>query len=560
MGLVKTDQATVKELTHAPTQNRMAERIAGQVQAGKLQLLTNNHPGLLLSPTKQVIADWKHCWWHDKPITTLIQWEQVVQQQALGQINGAYVLAWATEQGVWLARDAIGEKTLYYTHTEQGYFFASDMALLLAISQCPRRLHPTALLAYLSYAYVPGEQTLIQGVYELLPGHQLLLGATGIQAGDAWQVPAPTPERDEAHFTSHLRQALNHAVQRRLPVQEHLAASLSGGIDSSLVVALLSQQTERQVHTWSISFGNQYRNELAFSSLVADHCHTHHQVVEIPPAVIAAGFDSTMLAMSQPIGDPLTIPNRIIFQRVGFAGHHLFNGEGGDPSFGGPKNIPMLLATLFAPPDSDRALHMSQAQHYLRSHQKCYDDLPMMLPPEWLTTHVEDSLLPYFTDATSQGLVHTLMAMNLRFKGAHHILNKVEQLSAPWGITPLSPLFDQEVVEVAFRTPAEFKLRGATEKYLLKQAVRDLLPAAIVERPKSGMLVPVEYWFQKGGALQKLAQERLLEGLQPWPIFKKNYLEQLLNWQLPGLRPRHGAKIWLLLTLESWLRQYQVKI
>lgn len=146
------------------------------------------------------------------------------------------------------------------------------------------------------------------------------------------------------------------------------------------------------------------------------------------------------------------------------------------------------------------------------------------------------------------------MAVNVIFKGAHHILPKVDALSAAHGVLARSPLFDRSVVSHAFAIPASLKLHGSIEKYLLKQAVRDVLPASVIERPKSGMLVPVERWFQ--GPLQQMARERLLDGLAPYGCIRHQYLESLILLRIRGHRPRIGIKIWLLLTLESWLRQH----
>ena len=148
--------------------------------------------------------------------------------------------------------------------------------------------------------------------------------------------------------------------------------------------------------------------------------------------------------------------------------------------------------------------------------------------------------------------VARLQAMNIALKGAHHILPKVNALSAPFGIVPRSPLFDRDVVDLACEIPSHLKLHGSVEKYILKRAVRDLLPEAIITRPKSGMLVPVEGWFQ--GPLLPAARARILDGLAPYDLFQRGYLERLLTGKLGGLRPRHGTKIWLLITLEAWLR------
>jgi asparagine synthase (glutamine-hydrolysing) len=184
-----------------------------------------------------------------------------------------------------------------------------------------------------------------------------------------------------------------------------------------------------------------------------------------------------------------------------------------------------------------------------------YDDLPELLSAEARPAIEPDALerhlAPYLADPRYASFVNRLMAINVTFKGAHHILAKVDAVSAPFGVLPRAPLFDRDVVELAFAIPPQLKLRGSVEKYLLKQAVRDLLPATILERPKSGMLVPVEGWFQ--GPLLPQARARLLDGLAPYGLFERRYLERLLAGRLGGLRPRRGAKIWLLVTLEAWL-------
>jgi len=166
---------------------------------------------------------------------------------------------------------------------------------------------------------------------------------------------------------------------------------------------------------------------------------------------------------------------------------------------------------------------------------------------------LEAWLAPMLGDPRWPDYVSRLQAMNIALKGAHHILPKVDALSRLFGVLPRSPLFDRAVVAHSLRLPPRLKLNGAIEKHLLKEAVRDLLPEAIISRPKSGMLVPVEGWFR--GALLPAARERILDGLAPYGIFQRDYLEQLLAGRLGGLRPRHGAKIWLLVTLEAWLRK-----
>ncbi len=521
----------------------------------------------LLDPVRggTLVADWDACWLRGARIDSLARWASIVSAGRLGEVDGAFALAWLEGGEVLLARDAIGERTLYYAQMPGGLLFASNLRALLASGRVPRQLNLAGVGTYLSYAYVPGEETLVEGIREVLPGEVLRFPATGGPPSRErfWSLPAEleagaplSPEQEEA-LRLRLRTELEGAVSRRLPESGPVGASLSGGVDSSLVVALAKRLHAEELFTYSISFGPEYRNELQWSSMVAEHCGTTHRIVELSSEVILRHLDETIALHSDPIGDPLTVPNALLFREASAEVGVLLNGEGGDPCFGGPKNLPMLLSELYGDgvPGADDSPH-ARERSYLRAHLKCFDDFEEALSPamrEALAARpLEAFLAPRFADPRWKTFVGKLMALNLSLKGAHHILHKVEEVSFPFGIASRAPLFDRRVVELAFEIPARLKLRGSVEKYLLKQAVADVLPREILERPKSGMLVPVEGWFQK--PLLPEAKARLLDGLTRWELFDRKWLERLLAGKLGGLRPRHGVKIWLLVTLEAWLR------
>ena len=455
-----------------------------------------------------------------------------------------------------LQRDPIGERSLYYAQLGDRLVHATSLRALLRSHPLPRELDLTAVATYLAWGYLPGRETLVRGVYKVLPGERVECREGRIEREFYWSLP-PEPDSfaDEETLRTQLRSVLEAAVRRRLPAGEPVGASLSGGIDSSLVVALAARLHDAPVHTYSVSFGAGYPNELEFSSLVSRHCNTAHHVVEITPDAVLRDLDRTIALLGDPIGDPLTVPNALLFAAAAADTKVMLNGEGGDPCFGGPKNVPMVLAELFGDLYNPEA-RRHRASSYLRAHQKCYDDLGEMLTPEALAQipagALEDWIAPSLEDPRRRSYLARMMAINVRCKDAHHILAKVEALSEPYGIHARSPLFDREVVELAFAIPPQLKLHGTVEKYLLKEAVRDLLPGAILARPKSGMLVPVQGWFR--GPLLPFARERLLDGLAPWGLFRRGWLEQLLDGRLPGIRQRRGVKIWLLLTLEAWLR------
>lgn len=476
----------------------------------------------------------------------------------LRTLSGAFALAWQKGPAeLTLLRDPMGERTLFYARSGPGLIFASSLELLLQSGLLPRELNLDVLTRYLSYAYLPGRETLIKGVFELLPGEKLCWQGGQIATQDYWHLPASEPDIDPERARQGLREAIEVAVERRLPAQEAICASLSGGIDSSLVVALLARLSPRPVHTWSVSFGKAYRNELPFSQAVAEAYHTRHQVLEVHPRTVLYFLDETLALLGNPIGDPLTVPNALLFRAASEVGPVLFNGEGGDPLFGGPKNIPMLLSLLYASEDQDPV--QATVMTYLKSYRKLYNDLPQLLSPatqQALTPDLlEADLRPWFEAKAGKSLVQKLMAVNTRLKGAHHILYKVNAISRALGMLPASPLFDSEVAKWAFRLPPQLKLQGSEEKYLLKQAVMDLLPEQVLKRPKSGMQVPVELWFRPGGPLHREAKKRL-KNLARYPWFNAAYLNQLIAWELGGYLPRHGIKVWILLSLEAWLRHY----
>ncbi|MDY7231006.1 asparagine synthetase B family protein [Hyalangium rubrum] len=556
------------------TRRRPSGRIGGLVHPSPARsasegLLRALGPGArLLDPDAgaPLVVDWDACWWEGKRIEELSQWSSLAASGRLGEVNGAFVLARRVEGEVRLTRDAIGERTLYYAKVPGGWIFASTIHALLASGLVPRQLDPRGIAAYLSYAYSPGEETLVEGVREVLAGEEvrLPLGGGTVRKERFWSLPpeldaaegARALEREE-ELRQQLRAELEGAVSRRLPPGEKVGAFLSGGLDSSLVVALAKRLHDHEVVTWSVSFGPEYRNELPFSSLVAEHCGTQHHIVELAPNVILRHLDETIALHSDPIGDPLTVPNALLFREAETQVGVVLNGEGGDPCFGGPKNLPMLLAELYGDMSIRDEEPLARERSYLRAHQKCFDDFDQALSPKLRQAlearPLEESLAPLFADPRWKTFVGKLQALNLTLKGAHHILHKVDEVSAPFGVLPRAPLFDRGVVELAFQLPPQFKLKGSVEKYLLKRAVEDILPRAIIDRPKSGMLVPVEGWFQ--GPLLPEARSRLLDGLQRWELFDRRWLERLLSGKLGGLRPRHGVKIWLLITLEAWLRK-----
>ncbi|MCY7366648.1 MAG: asparagine synthase [Chamaesiphon sp.] len=441
-----------------------------------------------------------------------------------------------------LIRDPVGARTIYYT-TGETCWIASQLSSLNPYRS--NQLDPIALRDYLTCAFVPGDRTMWQDVREIRPGTILKLPQG--QIDHYWQLEQQVIEQESLVWHGDkLRSQLAQVVGEYLPAQAPVGVFLSGGLDSSCITALAAQLHDAPVHTYSIHFGSESANELEFSQLVAAHCQTHHHVLEISFKDMWAQLPQTMADLDDPIGDPLTVPNLLIGKLASNDVAVTLNGEGGDPCFGGPKNQPMLIDSLY-----NSGNNYDPLPAYLNSFQKCFGDLPQLLKPDILEQVQPPSI--FEADLNSEmSYLNRLMALNIKFKGADQILTKVNNLTQVAKLQGLSPLFDRRIVELSMTIPPAYKLSGVQEKAVLKQAVADLLPATIIDRPKSGMMVPVQlgfrkYWHREAASLL-LSRRALIS-----PYINQDLIKEWLSFR-GDIWGRYGVKLWLLVSLELWLQ------
>ena len=440
-----------------------------------------------------------------------------------------------------IVRDPVGARTVYYT-LGQTWWIAPQLSSLNPYRS--NQLDPIALRDYLTCSFVPGERTMWQDVREIRPGTILKLPT---QIVTYWQLQEQVVAQESLEWHGdRLRSELQLVMREYLPANQPVGVFLSGGLDSSCITALAARLHDAPIHTYSIHFGSECANELEFSSLVANHCHTNHHILEITFQDMWDKLSETMANLDDPIGDPLTVPNLLIGRLASNDVSITLNGEGGDPCFGGPKNQPMLIDSLYNSETNHNPL-----QAYLTSFQKCAADLPQLLKPEIL----QQIQQPWIFEAdlnSEMSFLNRLMALNIKFKGADQILTKVNNLTHAAGLQGRSPLFDRRIVELSMTIPPEYKLSGVTEKAVLKQAVSDLLPAAIIARPKSGMMVPVQlgfrkYW-QRQAAKMLLSRRALIAR-----YINQNIIKEWLSFR-GDVWGRYGVKLWLLVSLEMWLQ------
>lgn len=489
-----------------------------------------------------------------------------VPEPGLEALTGAFVLAAHLGDSFYLLRDPAGVKVIYWTVQAGRLLFASEIKALFADPALPRRMRPSALPEYLTFSFIPGVGTLFEGIEELQPGSILHFrhGQARVRRHfccEEWEAETPSPLVGE-DWSGLVRIALEQSVTECLAVSPKRlpAVFLSGGIDSSAVLAVAARQLpEARLPTFSAHFGTEYARENDFVQLMVDRYHTDHHWLEIRPGGFLEQLREIIWRLDDPIGDPVTVPNYLLAQAASQVADVVLNGEGGDPCFGGPKNIPMLMARLYGPLPGEPPTSWLE-RNYLRAFQRCYQDLSVLLNPALLReAGGEEALIallePYFQAPKPLDFVNKLMSINIRLKGANLILVKVEKMSSAHGLLALPPLFSRRIIETSMICPPGVKLEGAVEKSVLKKAVWDLVPEAIIARPKSGMMVPVRFWFQ--GELREYGQKLLSrQQIQRGGLFNPDYVERLLNYEMegvPGLR--HGLKLWMLMTFLLWHEQ-----
>lgn len=476
-------------------------------------------------------------------------WEQW-GTETLSLLEGQFALAvWdRDQQTLYLGRDRVGAKTLYYTSGGTTRWVAPRLRSLNPYHA--QELDLIALRDYLCCAFVPGAQTLWQGVRELRPGSYLCLPEAQPQRYWQPQEQITNADRPLDWHSRQVRLLLEQLVQQALPAGKPVGAYLSGGIDSSCVTAIAARLHDHPVHTFSIHFGAQYPSEIEFANLVAAHCGTRHHILEVSPQKIWQLLPETLAAMDDPVGEGLTVPNLLLARSAKQIVGVVLNGEGGDPCFAGPKNKPMLLNSLYG---SIQGATADPVLTYLTSFQKCFVDLPRLLKPElWSAVKDQPSVFATELQKAETTFLNRLMLLNIEFKGADYILTKVNNLTAAAGLESRSPLFDPRMVALSLQIPPEYKLAGAQEKAVLKAAVADLLPDVIVNRPKSGMVMSMQQWFLTHW--QRQARSLLLNRRAAIaPYLNQALIRDWLNYR-GEVFPRYGLKLWLLVTLEIWLQ------
>jgi asparagine synthase (glutamine-hydrolysing) len=515
----------------------------------------------------------------------------------LRRFNGMFAIAiWdGRHRTLFLARDRIGEKPLYYYHDSQRFIFASEIKAILTDRGVPRQLNLRGLTNFLTFGHAVAPETIYQNVYKLMPGHYLLTepGSIRFRAIEYWdvgqepQLPAGSVFAED-DYAERIVSLLDDSVRRRMIADVPVGAFLSGGIDSSAVVALMKRHASGLVKTFSLGFtiGGRY-NELPDARRVAEHLGTEHHELRLDHEDLVQTLRTLVYHYDEPFGDPAGFP---IYWLSRCAREHVkvvLTGDGGDELFGGyPRYALDQLAPTYGrlPSALTRAwipailAHLPKLRHLTGVARMLAIADPARRYAAWLThatpelqaqllhpdvvvaTTGHDPSWPFpryywnLNGATAADHLNRLMYVDLKTLLADAYLEKTDKATMASSLEARSPLLDHRLVELAFQIPGRFKIRGRSTKRILKRALRDLLPAWILNKPKQGFSVPINHWFRS--ELKAFAFEVLLDGrTRRRGYFNIDTVERLWREHGAGRHRWHGH-LWLLLNFELWHRLY----
>jgi asparagine synthase (glutamine-hydrolysing) len=497
-------------------------------------------------------------------------------------LRGMFALAiWDTkEKRLLIARDRLGIKPLYYTMVNDRLCFASEMKALLELPEVSRDLDWNAVGHLVSYLTTPGDQSILRGIKKLPPGHLLSLSRGGsIKVEPYWDAHfAPATGRTEESFVEELRALLDESVQLHMVSDVPIGAFLSGGIDSSSVVASMAKASSRPIKTFSIGFQEAGFDELPAAREVARAFGTdHHEEILVPDALNV--IDKIVWHLDEPFGDSSAIPTYMVSELASKSVTVVLSGDGGDELFAGydkylvekkerrfdklPPFVKRLAGAVGeALPDPARGKNF--LTHFGKTGAERYLDASTLFRlsqfPRLFTPDVLQNVLPgagnfdvsRFQSKTGNWL-SALQYRDLKNYLPMDILTKVDRMSMAHSIETRVPLLDHKIVEFAGRIPPEMQIRDGRTKHILKSAMSGVLSDNIINRPKHGFAVPLGAWFR--GKLDDFARDILLSSRsRQRGVFNSHYVEGLLAKHSTGREL--DLHLWTLISFELWCRKF----
>jgi asparagine synthase (glutamine-hydrolysing) len=508
----------------------------------------------------------------------------------LEYLRGMFAIAvWDSHtRTLFLARDRLGEKPLYYTQPTGLFIFASEIKSLLQHPAVTASPNLQAISYYLSLKYTPAPHTMFAGINSLPPGHYLIASSDGISIKQYWDIPFSDSEdvrsntKRDGEYADELLSLLRESVHLRLRSDVPFGAFLSGGLDSSTIVALMAQELKEPVNTFSVGFdGAGSNDELPYANLVAEQFGCKHHALKITSDDFLRYADTVLWHLDQPIADQATIATFLVSKLASQHVKMVLTGEGGDELFAGyaryrgnqfepwlhwmPKSVAKHVRSIANQlPGLRRAkiainalTQPDEATRFANWFPMFSDDAKQTLlsaQAESLRTGAAKVFSRQLADCRSTDSLSRMLYVDSKLWLPDYLLLRGDKLTMANSLEARIPLLDHKLVEFAAGLPNHLKLDGANRKVLLRRVASSLLPAQIINRPKQGFPIPIERWLQ--AEARSLMQDMLSKkSIESRGLLNAQYVDQLVTQHLRGYAD-HSTQLWGLISLEMWFRRF----
>jgi asparagine synthase (glutamine-hydrolysing) len=491
------------------------------------------------------------------------------------------------EESLFIARDRVGKKPLFYSLTAAGNFvFGSELKVLLEHGEISKEIDFSALDSYLTFGYVPEEFCIFKGVHKLAPGAFLLFKNGEITTKQYWDFDysGASEIKSEAEYIEILREKIKEAVRIRLISEVPLGAFLSGGVDSSSIVGMMSELSDTPVKTFSIGFNEDTFNELKFARLAAKHFNTEHHEFIVTPDLVEV-VDDLVWHFDEPFADSSALPTYMVSKMARDFVTVILSGDGGDELFAGYtryakdkkrsglEKLPRVIRQNLLKPLSRMLPHGAKGKNFL--YNTSLDAVDRYIDSvshfgnlkkiELYSNTLRENLNGQFGKAEkiyreiadsigSENPIDKLLYLDSKTYLPSDILTKVDRMTMATSLEARVPLLDHELIEFVQTIPAELKLKGAETKYIFKKAMEGIVPHEILYREKQGFGVPINEWINsqlKERIHGILSEKRTLER----GYFEPKYIKILLDEHAKNRRD-HSHSLWILWMLELWHRKF----
>jgi asparagine synthase (glutamine-hydrolysing) len=535
-------------------------------RALRQELITHGYPFTRDSDTEVLLQAYRH--WGD---------------DLVHHLRGcfAFVIWDAPRQRLFMARDRFGEKPLFLYEDSGGLYFASEVKSLLLIPNCKARVDMSAVWDYLAYRYVPGPKTLFAGIRKLLPGTSAVWEAGRFSEQRYWTAPdgqgrspLEAPPGVVRDFLGHLDEAVKLQMVSDVP----FGAFLSGGLDSSVIVALMSRHCS-MVNTFSVGFGEQRYSELAYAAEVARQFKTTHHELIVSSHDVVEQLPKLVAFRDAPVSEPSDVAIYLLACEAAASVKMVLTGEGSDEILGGyPKHVferfsgtyqrlprsirnhliaPLVHALPYRFRRAKTAMTNLNIEDWRERYVRWFGALNCLERENLSVLRFDDVPVtdaPPFNAALDASSLRRMLYFDQTSWLPDNLLERGDRMTMAASIEARVPFLDHKLAEFVSTLPDSFRVRGARTKWILREAGKQIIPPFILGRPKVGFRVPVNEWFRHE------MRDFLLDHLQSSnsltrDYFNPNVLDRLLADHLNG-RQNHEKVLWALLNLEIWHRQY----